>query len=402
MRSVSLGLVVMTLVGCGGSYGRASSESDATAAQPASAGGAPTDAPAADSVNPLAPPAPAEKSADAPSAARDSASVEGAPSPVAPSAVAPSSVDAGPVMKAMPERPAPGQLTAGVWDDNLNYGFFGPYASAFRQRDADHDLFGTGEMAKARDAALATHGARGELDVQLVLDTTGSMGDELRYLQSEFDSIAATVSRKFPNLAPRWSLVLYRDQGDDYVTRQFDFTADTARFRADLRAQSAGGGGDFPEAVVAAWQQGLRQSWRSDAKVAKIAFWVADAPAHPGEGKQLAKLVRDASVRGVHVYPIASSGIDETAEYQMRATAQRTGGRYVFLTDDSGIGGSHAEPHIPCYAVQKLDTTIVRMIETELTGQHVRAAAADIVRAVGNPRPDGTCQLRNKTLVASY
>jgi hypothetical protein len=220
------------------------------------------------------------------------------------------------------------------------------------------------------------------------------MGDELAYLQSEFDAIAATVRVKFPNLTPRWSLVLYRDKGDDYVTRPFDFTVDTAKFRRDLRAQSAAGGGDTPEAVVQGLSAGLHQGWRQDDRVAKIAFWVADAPAHPGEGGQLANVIRAAKQKGVHIYPVAASDTDPAAEYQMRSAAQMTGGRYVFLTNDSGIGNDHAEPHIPCYSVTRLDTAIVRMIQVELTGRDVAPEPEEVLRSVGRPDKEGRCERR--------
>jgi len=39
-----------------------------------------------------------------------------------------------------------------------------------------------------------------------------------------------------------------------------------------------------------------------------------------------------------------------------------TGAPYVFLTDDSGIGGSHLEPIIGDYEVEKLHDVIVRII----------------------------------------
>lgn len=306
-----------------------------------------------------------------------------------------------PIERVQPRGPAAGQLTAGVWDDNLNFGFFEGYAEGYQQRGGDFAFFDKSELGRARDTARSSR-ARSELDVQLVLDTTGSMGDELAYLQSELDSIATTLARKFPQVTPRWSLIVYRDHGDDYVTRQFDFTSDVARFRNNLREQSAGGGGDMPEAVNDAWQQSLQQSWRASDTVAKVAFWVADAPSHPGEGRQLGNLMRNVGKLGVHVYPVASSGVDDVAEYQMRSFAQHTGGRYVFLTDDSGIGNAHAEPHIPCYSVARLDQTLVRMVESELRGQHQRAQRDEVVRTVGQPDGEGRCQLQNRRMVASY
>jgi hypothetical protein len=303
-------------------------------------------------------------------------------------------------MRALPQA---GQLTAGVWDDNRNFDFWKPYALKFTENHGrDFAMFSTSELEAARAAANVEQSPRSELDVQLVLDTTGSMGDELSYLQSELDSIATQVRTKFPNVTPRWSLVVYKDHGDAYVAKGFDFTTDTNKFRANLRAQSAGGGGDIPEAVVEGLSTGLSQQWRPGANVAKLAFWVADAPAHPGEGQKLANVIRDAKKKGVHIYPIASSDADDAAEYQMRSAAQMTAGRYVFLTNDSGIGSSHAEPHIPCYNVSRLDHAIVRMIQVEMSGRFAPVETDKVVRSVGRPNAEGKCQLSSGMLVASY
>jgi hypothetical protein len=371
VNRIGLAGFLALVVGCGGGMKRAGHHGGYS-------GGGKTAAPAAEMVG--------ADSSDAPSSLPS-------PDPGATAVIAESATGS-----IASDRPAAGQLTAGVWDDNLNFAFFSSYA---KRLDKDQDLgaFGADEQKAAHDAfaQLAKHE---QLDVQLVLDTTGSMGDELSYLQSEFDSIAAEIGKRYPNLTPRWSLVVYRDEGDEYTTRKADFTTDTKKFRAQLAAQAAGGGGDFPEAVIAGLDTGLDQSWRDDAKVARVMFWVADAPPHAGEGGKLAALARRAQKAGVHVYPVASSGIDDSTEYQMRAVAQLTGGRYIFLTDDSGIGNSHAEPHIPCYSVTRLDRAVVRMIETEMSGQRVEAADDDVVRVVGNPDADGTCAIGQQMVVA--
>ena len=82
----------------------------------------------------------------------------------------------------------------------------------------------------------------------------------------------------------------------------------------------------------------------------------------------------------------------------MRTAAEVTGGRYVFLTNDSGIGDNHKEPTIPCYVVTTLDKAMRRMIDMELTGTDAQPAAADIVRTSGSPK-DGTCTLGNGDIV---
>lgn len=388
MRTAAIFLVLGSFVaGCGmaGAAKAPPSGAHAAAAYPAESAAYVAD----ESAAPAAP---------APPPSMAASSAEGA----APSTVA---IATPSLPRARAERALPraGQLTAGVWDDNGNYDFWHAYALRFSdERGADFAMFTPAELDVARADASGEQRPRAELDVQLVLDTTGSMGDELSYLQSEFDSIATQVRTKFPNVTPRWSLVVYRDHGDQYVTRGFDFTSDTDRFRASLRAQSASGGGDTPEAVVEGLGVGLAQQWRGGASVAKIAFWVADAPAHPGEGQKLAKVIRLAKDKGVHIYPVASSDADDAAEYQMRSAAQMTAGRYVFLTNDSGIGNAHAEPHIPCYNVSRLDHAIVRMIEVELSGRFVQANPGQVVRAVGKPNAQGKCELSSGMLVASY
>jgi hypothetical protein len=100
------------------------------------------------------------------------------------------------------------------------------------------------------------------LDLAIVLDTTGSMGDELNYLKAELRGIVQTVQKKFPEVQQRFALVLYRDEGDDYVTRRFDFTDALADFQKNLSSQSAGGGGDYPEAMHEGLEQANQLRWR--------------------------------------------------------------------------------------------------------------------------------------------
>jgi hypothetical protein len=207
-----------------------------------------------------------------------------------------------------------------------------------------------------------------QLDLALVIDTTGSMGDELEYLKVEIDHIAAEVHERFPNVDQRFGLILYRDQGDEYVTRSFDFMPSLADFRRTLAAQSAGGGGDYPEAMHLALEQSVQLSWRS-AGTARIVFLVADAPPH----SQFAKRTLDAAQKlrraGVTVFPVASSGVREQAEFIMRAIGFLTQGQYLFLTDHSGVGDPHARPQAASYAVEKLDQLMIRMIVEKLSGQ---------------------------------
>jgi hypothetical protein len=92
------------------------------------------------------------------------------------------------------------------------------------------------------------------------------------------------------------------------------------------------------------------------------------------------------------LYPVAASGTDDLLEFSMRLSAMVTGGRYLFLTNDSGIGGDHKEPTIPCYVVTSLQKAMLRMIQMELTGRPLDPDAADVIRTSGDPH-DGRCTL---------
>ena len=238
--------------------------------------------------------------------------------------------------------------------------------------------------------ASAEDSMPGGLDLAFVIDATGSMADELSYLQKELSSISSKVGVRFPGTSVRFGLVVYRDVGDDYVTRAFDFTSSLPQFLPNLKAQSAQGGGDYPEAMHSALAKATKLSWARGAGV-RMLFLVADAPPHSNKGT--ATLDQMVALRGlgVKLYPVAASGVLTDAEYMMRVGSLSTLGRYLFLTDDSGVGHSHAEPHIPCYHVETLADLMTRMISSELSGRLVPPAKDRIIRTVGRP-VDGVCK----------
>ena len=72
------------------------------------------------------------------------------------------------------------------------------------------------------------------------------------------------------------------------------------------------------------------------------------------------------------------------SEYLMRQASVATGGRYLFLTDDSGVGIAHAEPTIACYQVTKLSRLLTRVLMTELSGRRQEAGESEVIREVGS------------------
>lgn len=231
------------------------------------------------------------------------------------------------------------------------------------------------------------------LDLALVIDTTGSMGDEMAYLQAELDSILARVKREAGQIDLRIGLIVYRDEGDEYVVRSAPLTGDMRAVRATLARQSADGGGDQPEAVDQALRAVETMRWRPDA--AKAVLLIADAPPHAeGIAPALASTGR-LRARGVQIVPVAASGVEDSAQYMMRTMAVLTQGRYLFLTDDSGVGDRHAEPDLACYAVTRLDGLIARVLAGIVEGRRIEPGAHEVVRVVGDYR-QGRCGMKQQ------
>jgi hypothetical protein len=211
------------------------------------------------------------------------------------------------------------------------------------------------------------------LDVLFLLDTTGSMSDELSQIQETIDSIAQRIDSFEPRPELRFGVVAYRDRGDAYVTRSYDFTADVATFRTLLNGFSADGGGDTPESLNEALHEAVQNvQWADDA--IRLIFLVGDAGPHLdyAEDYDYVDETQAAIKRGIKIYPIAASNTDEFAEYVFRQLAQQTLSHFIFLTyqpgQSEGVPGesttlqSGEQP----YTVDSLDDIIVNVVQYEM------------------------------------
>ena len=103
--------------------------------------------------------------------------------------------------------------------------------------------------------------------------------------------------------------------------------------------------------------------------------------------------------RGVHVVPVAASGVADEAQYLMRSMAAVTQSRYLFLTDDSGVGLPHDEPDVPCYVVTRLDGLIERVVASLLVGHRVEPQPDAIIRRTGD-YDRGVCRWTKQPRIA--
>lgn len=202
------------------------------------------------------------------------------------------------------------------------------------------------------------------IDIYFAVDATGSMGDEINYLKAELNNVIERIKQNNPSLEMRFGSVFYRDEGDEYVTRPFNFTTDAASLISFISDQSANGGGDFPEAVHSALDVAITQNSWNDNASARILFLLLDAPPHYTQEviSNLELNLIKAAEKGIKIIPITASGIDKATEYLMRSLAILTNGTYVFITDDSGVGNDHLEPTIGEFEVEKLNDLLVRLV----------------------------------------
>lgn len=207
--------------------------------------------------------------------------------------------------------------------------------------------------------------AKSSADIAFVVDATGSMGDEIEFLKNDLVDIIGKASAVRPSITMRTAALFYRDEGDEYVTRHADFTDQLSSTAEFVNNQRADGGGDYPEAVHTALEKMLQNlSWDNKART-RLAFLILDAPAHYEQGiiSSLQQSVKTCAKLGIRLIPVAASGVDKNTEFMLRFFAISTGGTYVFITDDSGVGNSHIKASVGDYKVEQLNDLIIRLID---------------------------------------
>ena len=204
------------------------------------------------------------------------------------------------------------------------------------------------------------------VDIAFVVDATGSMVDEMSYLKAELLDIVNSQPANSNNLTFNVGSVFYRDFGDLYVTRKSDFSTDIIQTLEFIKLQSAESGGDAPEAV----DEGLEEAvgtleWSKNAR-ARILFLLLDAPPHTSSvvKEKLQRTIQLAAQKGIRIVPVIASAAGDAGslEYLMRSIALATNGTYVFLTDHSNIGLTHAKPVTDQYDVELLNNLLKRLI----------------------------------------
>lgn len=121
-----------------------------------------------------------------------------------------------------------------------------------------------------------------DMDLVLVIDTTGSMGGVIDDVKASVNQLLTTLRTGGGNV--RVGVVAYRDVGDDYLVKQYpltDITSGMGGLTAFVGGLSAFGGGDWPEKMDAGIETAIAMDWRTGVPGSIVV--IGDAPAHQGD-----------------------------------------------------------------------------------------------------------------------
>ena len=171
-----------------------------------------------------------------------------------------------------------------------------------------------------------------DLELVLVIDTTGSMGGVINDVKANVQQLIASLRTGGGpgGGSVRVGIVAYRDTHDAYVTLPFPLTAlDDAGTRALLAFVSglrAAGGADWPEKLDAALDVAAGMAWRGDVPASIVV--IADAPAHK-QDEPTAFAIAEAFTTKIPGAQVSLVDTGSGGHAFMQALPKRGGGQYV-------------------------------------------------------------------------
>ncbi len=238
---------------------------------------------------------------------------------------------------------------------------------------------GDGQDVTVRLPGSSQNSAPRTLDLGFMIDVTGSMGDELHYIHAELSHIVQRVQQNIPGIAVRVGATFYRDRTDPVVVQQIPFTTNIGGFVSMMGTIAASGGGDYPEDMNAGLSASLNNLQWTAQNAIRVLVLVADAPPqhYQDENFTYHSAIQHASAQGIRLLPIAASGADRSVEYLFRSMGAATSSPYVYLTDESGVGGPHMEADTDRVAVERFNDCLTRLIVADLRGQGMHELVRD-------------------------
>ncbi len=155
---------------------------------------------------------------------------------------------------------------------------------------------GLGERVRQKVQRLQESG----LEMVVLLDATGSMDAEIESAKQQIVTLIASLQAM--GIDFRLGVVAFRDKGEEYVTKKLPLTRQVYKAVNFMDGLKAMGGGDEPEAVLAAINDGTHMRFAQSAE--KIIILVGDAPPKPKTIQKVMRKVNTFAARGGHVHTI--------------------------------------------------------------------------------------------------
>ena len=215
------------------------------------------------------------------------------------------------------------------------------------------------------------------LDMLFILDTTGSMSEEINQLKATIELINQTLSTLSTSPLVRYGMVLFRDRGDaqtSYLTRVIPLTENLDDFQTELNQVTASGGGDLPEDQEQGLEDAMHEiAWNTDG--IRLAWLITDAAfkLYEDETYRYVNAARDAHKAGIKIFSIGCGGLPVGGEYVLRQISQYTFAKYIFLTygetgpSEGGSPGSVSHHTGDDFETDKLESIVIHFTEEELS-----------------------------------
>lgn len=201
------------------------------------------------------------------------------------------------------------------------------------------------------------------LDLCFIVDTTGSMGDDIENAKENMESILEHLGEKTENY--RVALIDYRDYpsrsgaSKDYPYKvQLHFTNNNDSIKDAINGLDLGNGGDEKETVYSALMSAVELNWRSDAK--KVIIIMGDAaPLDPEPdsgftyddvllalfnadinidfGDSDERVVDSLDTSLINVFSIGTDASTDAADF-FQKISENTGGSYAGVDNASEVG----------------------------------------------------------------
>jgi hypothetical protein len=129
----------------------------------------------------------------------------------------------------------------------------------------------------------------------------------------------------------RAGMLVYRDKGDDYITKHIPLSRDYDALVRFLGRVEIGGGGDWPEHVARAMHVAVSLfNWDLESATEKHIFLFGDAPAHTDydDGLSLETEGRIAGEKHIRIHAVALDEVMDDVVAQWKALAAASGGTY--------------------------------------------------------------------------